>query len=90
MESFYKPIDRIHQVLLGFRQLPAILEKAGYGLYLIGLLPIYLDREERGGRPLRKPCPPFSISILRDPSYLGFQASRTRNRRLETRREEGQ
>lgn len=49
MESFYKPIDRIHQVLLGFRQLPAILEKAGYGLYLIGLLPIYLDREERGG-----------------------------------------
>jgi hypothetical protein len=34
-------------------------------------------------RPLRKPCPPFSI--LRDPSYLGFQASRTRNRRLGTR-----
>jgi len=46
------------------------------------LLPIYEDREE--GRPFRKPCPPFSI--LRDLSYDGFQASRTRNRRLRTRR----
>ena len=32
----------------------------------------------------RKGAPPFSI--LRDPSYLGFQASRTHNRRLRKKR----
>ena len=55
---------------------------------LIGLLPIYLDREEGGG-PCGSPARP--TSILRDPSYyLGFKASQTHNRRLGTKQEEGQ
>ena len=34
-----------------------IKKEAGYGLYLIGLLPIYLDREEGGG-PFGSPARP--------------------------------